>query len=52
MCKGTVKYQSYTSGSNRDLVYLVTASDTDLLNEQAILREFLDTVNIDSEQCI
>ena len=32
--------------------YLVTptrASDTDLLNEQAILREFLDTVHIDGD---
>ena len=46
MCKGT--------GSYRDLVSLVNptlapASDPDLLNGQAVLCEFLDTINIDPD---
>ena len=46
---------SLTSGSNRDLVSLKDPtsspdSDPDLsINEQTILRNFLDTVNIDSD---
>ena len=46
---------SLTSGSNRDLVSLEDPtsspdSDPDLsINEQAILRNFLDSVNIDSD---
>ena len=54
MCKGTVK-TSPVGGSSRDLVSLEDPtsnpeSDPDLsINERAILRKFLDTVNTDSE---
>ena len=45
-----LKNTSLACGSNRDLVFLENptpspAADPDLLNEQAILREFLDTID-------
>ena len=55
MCKGTGKYTSPVGGSSRDLVSLedpTSSPDSDLdlsINELAILRKFLDTVNTDSE---
>ena len=52
VCAKELEYSSLACGSNRDLVSSENptpspAADPDLLNEQAILREFLDTIDSD-----
>ena len=52
VCVKELENTSLAYGSNRDLVSLENptprpAADPDLLNEQAILREFLDTIDSD-----
>ena len=52
VCVKELENTSLACGSNRDLVSLENptpspAADPDLLNEQAIFREFLDTIDSD-----
>ena len=54
MCVKELENTSLACGSNRDLVSSEIptpspAADPDLLNEKAILREFLDTIDKDKE---
>ena len=51
LCVKELEITSLTCGSNQVSLKNTTPTpgyDTDLLNEQAILQEFLDTTNIDS----